>query len=169
MENLFFVSKEPERGAGVINPGSWGRGYDAYKATRMNGGDPWMLILEQAIEIERLRNHPGRPSRLNGAFAFPSLEAAMATSSPGLFGNAPLVLWSCELVDPKAPVHKGIFLPFHQLDGSTFEQVRAYAKAYWDSGDPRHPQEVLTTSALRLTHRLFKHVPGHGWISVTGR
>ncbi|KUE88907.1 hypothetical protein ASL20_09810 [Cupriavidus necator] len=165
MKELFFVSKQPELGAGVIEPGRWGRGYDVYRATRMYGGDPWMLVLEQAIEIERLNNHPTLPSRLTGAFAFPSLEAAMSTNNPGAFGTKAMALWKCELADPTAPLHMGFFPFFHELDGKTFEQVRAYAKSYWGGWDPRYPPEILTASPLRLTERLYEHIPGTGWIS----
>lgn len=165
MKELFFVSKEPHRGIGVVEPGRWGDGYNAYSAKRFGGGDPWILIMELAIENARLAMNRNLPSRLTSAFAFLSIDAAMRMNQPGHFGDKPMVIWRCEPIDSNAASHVGCFAPFHLLDGKTFPQVQDFAKRYWTDVHPQEVQEFITASPLRLTQRLYENNPGSGWVN----
>ncbi|MBS6360692.1 hypothetical protein [Burkholderia sp.] len=168
---LFFVSRRPELGVGLIEPGSWSKEYDQYYAGRHQYGDPWMLIIEQAIEIERLTSHPDKPSRLRSSFACTTLEAAKSLTSRSMFGDsASLRLWACELVKPDAPVHVGSFRLFEKLRTAiSYRDAHEIARSYWSASHPLSEQELITESPLRLTQCLYIYHPGLGWQSAVTR
>ena len=161
---LFFVSKVTHLGPGTVHPGSWVKTYDSYKAARIGGGDPWMLVLEQAIENERLNHHPTLPSRFSCTFSCLNVEVAMSLNAPAMFGNQPLVIWACELANSRSRSHIGTFSIFDCLRNPvSYADVKQIAVDYWKAKHPPQTQEFISDSPLRLTRPLFEHVPNQGW------
>jgi hypothetical protein len=165
MNNLFFVSQSPHlRSPAVINPGAWARGYDNYAARRQNAGDPWFLILEQAIELERIATAPHLPSRWKSSFLFPSLNDAMLSASPHYWGKrGPLLLWSAEICDDTLPVHVGDADLLRDFEGFTYPQIRARACAYWSSESQHLHRELITESPIRITKPVYSW-NGQTWL-----
>jgi hypothetical protein len=162
---LFFVSARPDLGAGLVKPGHWGQGYNKYEATRTTYGDPWQLIVELAVENERLQAYAHLPSRLEGSFAFLSLETAIDVA-PQLGGEA-LVLWSCELEEPGSPTHIGDFGVLHNIRrGASYLRAKELATRYWSETHSADRQELLSLSPLRLKLKLAMFDRQGGWSSL---
>ncbi|EDT04118.1 hypothetical protein BamIOP4010DRAFT_2351 [Burkholderia ambifaria IOP40-10] len=167
MQGYYFVSRQPDLGPAVIPPGRWGRAYDDYAATRIAGGDPWRLVIEQAVELERLRNFPDRPSRFNASFLFLSLDTAKRASRAWSYGASPKVVWSAEPVDISCPHHLGDFTLLEDIDGKCYADIKARACRYWRG--PHHPesQEFVTSSPIRLVKRICAFTAERGWFSIS--
>ncbi|WP_213781775.1 hypothetical protein [Caballeronia sp. dw_276] len=166
MPDLFFVSRHTHlQTATEIPPGGWARGYDDYTVKRLNGGDPWWIVIEQAIELERLRINPQLPSRWKASFLFTSLEDAMRTATPKYWGKQQLLLWSAEICDPSAPRHIGDADLFRDFEGLSYPQVCERAKAYWSTDAAHEYRELITESPIRITQPRFFWA-GQGWQSV---
>ncbi|MGH3849838.1 MAG: hypothetical protein ACRDRT_09060, partial [Pseudonocardiaceae bacterium] len=134
----------------------WARGYSDYTVKRLYGGDPWLIVIEQAIELERLRNDPQLPSRWKANFLFPSIEDAMQTSNPKYWGKQQLLLWHAEICDPSARTHIGDADLFRDFEGLSYPQLCERAKEYWAPEATHEHRELITESAIRITQpRLF--------------
>ncbi|WP_407973210.1 hypothetical protein ACJ51O_35615 (plasmid) [Burkholderia pyrrocinia] len=167
MNHYYFVSQQPHLGPAVLPPGRWGKGYDDYAVTRIAGGDPWKLVIEQAVELERLQHFPDLPSRFNASFLFLSLDVAKQTSRPSCYGSSPKVIWSAELVDISCPHHLGDFTLLEDIDGKRYTDVKALACRYWRGPHRPQSQELVTTSPIRLIKRICAFSAQRGWFSVS--
>lgn len=130
-----------------------------------------MLVIEQAIEIERLARYPDRPSRLRSSFACTTLEVAKSLADREMFGgNSRLALWACELERQEVPVHIGTFRIFEKLRTNiSYKDAHRIAHTYWSASHPTDEQELIAESPLRLTQHLYDYVPGLGWEpAITG-
>lgn len=123
----------------VICPGNWGR------IKRRFESNPLAIAREAIIEDVRRREFGAKPSRLDSAFACPTLAAAEQYRAK----HAPTgLIYRIELLNINAPSHVGDYELYLQgfvgIDG--MEEV---ARRYWrgeDSGTP----ELLTLSPLRV-------------------
>ncbi|PRG93804.1 hypothetical protein C6T66_02270 [Burkholderia multivorans] len=166
MQNLFFVSRQTHLQVPTeIQPGGWARGYSDYRVSRMNGGDPWWIVIEQAIELERLKIDPRLPSRLRASFLFTSIDDAMQTASPHYWGKQPLLIWKAVISNADAPTHIGDADLFRNFEGLSYPQICERARAYW-STEAQHPyRELITESPIRITQPLLFWT-GQAWQPV---
>ncbi|WP_175784535.1 hypothetical protein [Burkholderia ambifaria] len=164
---LYFVSKFPHRPAGIVQPGKWGAEYEeSYFSGRQAQGDPWLLIIELAVENERLTSHPESPSRFRSTYACASLDAAKSFTASKMWGSAaPLTIWSCKHEHPDKPKHVGTFTLFDNLRRfMSFSDAKKIAKNYWSADHSLDHAEVICESPLVLLNRVADFRPDTGWI-----
>jgi hypothetical protein len=120
---LFHCAPLPLAAGSVICPGNWGR------IKRRFDQHPLAIAREAILEDIRRREFGGKPSRLDAAFACPTLVGAeqyrAAHTPSGL-------IYKIDLLDPEALNHTGdhaLYLePFIGIEG--MEDV---ARRYWRS------------------------------------
>lgn len=141
----------------IIEPGNWGR------VVRSWGWQHTHALREMALEQARVERFPHRPSRLESAFVFLTVEEARAfRASPGFQTH---LLYRVSLLDPSANSHitdsrlcgpQGALRPnwvdVYWMDAGT--QAAAVPGIDWTAVQPRDLREMLTLSQLRVEERL---------------
>lgn len=139
---------------------------DAYRTQRVNCGDPWWLVIEQAVEIERLKLDPTLPSRWRSAYLFPTLNDAMLTLHPQYFGMREKVIWTAEFVDKSAKTHIGNADLFNPLENLPYSAFVERARNYWRVPQAANHLEVIAESAVRLLVPVRVSRPDGMWYPV---
>jgi hypothetical protein len=136
---LYHCAPLPLGPGSVICPGNWGR------IKRRFEQNPLALLRESVLDDIRRREFADKPSRLDGAFACPTIvdaEQYRAKHAPAC------IIYKVELIDPTAPTHNGdheLYLQgFTGIDG-----MEDLARRYW-RGETLGGPEVLTLSPLRV-------------------
>jgi hypothetical protein len=153
--NVFHLSGANLAPGAVILPGNWGRVVRAY------GWQHSHALREMALEAARLAYFPHRPSRLDSAFAIPTVEEARKFRQH-VAGFGQHLLYRVSLCDPNAASH----LTDSRLCAPQGSIRPDWANVYWMDigaqaaaipGIDWHAasggmqlREVLTLSALRV-------------------
>lgn len=123
----------------VICPGNWGRIKRQYEENAL------AIAREAILEDVRKREFGASPSRLESAFACPTLNSAEQFRAKHARTG---LIYKVELVDPTAPIHAGD----HELYLQGFVGINGMeelARRYW-RGEGLGAPEVLTLSPLRV-------------------
>lgn len=166
LASVFYVSKTTSFARVTIPPGGWGKAYDRYWAGRQEYGDPWQLIIELALENERLRVAPHLPSRFESNFAFPDRASAEQLGSR-LGASEGMVMWQATFTDASATIHRGRFDLFDRLTTHiSYADVRNIAQTYWRSIATGGPEELVARSPLRLNRAVAFYCSHRGWVPL---
>lgn len=123
---LYHVASVPLAPNSQILPGNWGRILRKYT---VGSADLTNLLRETILEHIRRDEFPGKPSRLDAAFALPTLEAAGFYQAH----NQPLgIVYEVEFVVPDRPRHEGDFNLIQPKPGEQWlSEMERLARCYW--------------------------------------
>lgn len=139
IDALYHCAPLPLGPGSIICPGNWGR------IKRRFEQNPASIAREAILEDIRRREFGAKPSRLEAAFACPTLVVAEQYRAK----HAPTgLIYRVELVDPTAQSHTGdheLYLQgFVGIDG-----MESLARRYWSSESIGAP-ELLILSPLKV-------------------
>lgn len=123
----------------VVSPGNWGRIKRRFEV------DALKLLREVVFDDIRKREFADKPSRLECAFACPSIEAAEAYRAKNAQAG---IIYKVELMEPDAPFHTADYQLF-EMSFLGIDGAEDLARRYWRGEDTGCP-EVLTESSLLI-------------------
>jgi hypothetical protein len=159
--NYFHLSGAHLAIGSIIEPGNWGR------ILRFHGWRHSEALKEMALEHARLSRFKDRPSRLEGAFVFLTVDEARAFRANNSVFNSH-ILYRVTLVNPAAAFH----ITDLRLANPLGLFRSDWADVYWQPFDPAtiavpgienwssmtgglvQVREMLTLSQLRIEERL---------------
>ena len=140
----------------IVVPGNYGR------IIRIVGESHRLWGREQTLEEVRKLEFPHKPSRLDSAFAYTSLETAkFHMNLPQVRGQLFPILYEVEKVDENAPEHRADYNVVQPLPRRP-ETMSEIARLYWTAGlwtstvggPNTKSEEMLTLSPLRIVRML---------------
>lgn len=154
---LYHLTMTRLREGSIIEPGNWGRLVRKYEnATLRNsqfGGNlaGWIIARELVLELERVKNFNGLPSRFDSSFSFRDAENVERYRLKNDIHKAQ-VLHEIEFVEPAAVTHEASvsLLDWPPPDHSFLTVMGNMAAEYWKGAVAGDVREVVSASALRV-------------------